>query len=318
MQTVKHIISLGAGVQSSTMALMAAHGEITPMPDCAIFADTQAEPQSVYSWLDWLEMQLPFPVYRVTAGSLSASTLDLRKTKDGRLFSKTNIPFFTKNHDGSGGKIKYRSCTADFKIRPIITQNREIVGRDALLQWRRDHREERKALAAWKRYSKITPKPLFVESQYPLTAWNTMQDNALVVQYIGISKDEATRMKPSREPWIRNRWPLIELGLSRNDCLNWMRENEYPEPPRSSCVFCPFHNDREWRRLKDEEPEEFQKAVEFEIALQDGKAKSQNFRTTPFLHKSLIALEAIDFSTLSERNGQMNFFENECEGYCGN
>jgi len=47
-----NVLSLGAGVQSSTMALMAAKGEITPMPDCAIFADTQAEPQSVYdSWI---------------------------------------------------------------------------------------------------------------------------------------------------------------------------------------------------------------------------------------------------------------------------
>ena len=56
-----HIISLGAGVQSSTMALMAAAGEITPMPTCAIFADTQDEPASVYKWLDWLEPKLPFP-----------------------------------------------------------------------------------------------------------------------------------------------------------------------------------------------------------------------------------------------------------------
>ncbi len=40
---VVHTISLGAGVQSSTMALMAAAGEITPMPAAAIFADTQAE-----------------------------------------------------------------------------------------------------------------------------------------------------------------------------------------------------------------------------------------------------------------------------------
>ena len=39
-----HIISLGAGVQSSTMALMAAHGLITPHPVAAIFADTQDEP----------------------------------------------------------------------------------------------------------------------------------------------------------------------------------------------------------------------------------------------------------------------------------
>ena len=33
------IISLGAGVQSSAMALMAAKGEL-PMPDYCIFADT--------------------------------------------------------------------------------------------------------------------------------------------------------------------------------------------------------------------------------------------------------------------------------------
>ena len=33
-----HIISLGAGVQSSTMALMFAKGELSPMPDGAILA----------------------------------------------------------------------------------------------------------------------------------------------------------------------------------------------------------------------------------------------------------------------------------------
>jgi hypothetical protein len=41
------VLSLGAGVQSTTMALLAAHGEIGPMPDCAIFADTGWEPRAV-------------------------------------------------------------------------------------------------------------------------------------------------------------------------------------------------------------------------------------------------------------------------------
>jgi hypothetical protein len=54
-----HILSLGAGVQSSTLALMAALGEVSPMPQAAIFADTQAEPRSVYEWLSWLTKQLP-------------------------------------------------------------------------------------------------------------------------------------------------------------------------------------------------------------------------------------------------------------------
>ena len=40
------VISLGAGVQSSAMFLMACHGEIAGV-DAAIFADTQQEPASV-------------------------------------------------------------------------------------------------------------------------------------------------------------------------------------------------------------------------------------------------------------------------------
>ena len=39
-------LSLGAGVQSTTMALLAAHGEVGPMRDCAIFADTGWEPRA--------------------------------------------------------------------------------------------------------------------------------------------------------------------------------------------------------------------------------------------------------------------------------
>jgi len=71
---VKRFLSLGAGVQSSTLALMIAHGELDPV-DAAIFADTQWEPRKVYEWLDWLEAEIqrcphPFPVYRVTQGSL--------------------------------------------------------------------------------------------------------------------------------------------------------------------------------------------------------------------------------------------------------
>ena len=52
------ILSLGAGVQSSTLALMAARGDIKP-PKAAIFADTGWEPAKVYDYLEWLEEQLP-------------------------------------------------------------------------------------------------------------------------------------------------------------------------------------------------------------------------------------------------------------------
>lgn len=65
------VISLGAGVQSSTLALMAVEGELDPSPRLAIFADTGDEPRAVYEWLD--EVDLSTPEER---GQLSLSQMD--------------------------------------------------------------------------------------------------------------------------------------------------------------------------------------------------------------------------------------------------
>lgn len=273
-----HLISLGAGVQSSTMALMSAHGEIKPMPLAAIFADTQDEPASVYDWLEWLDKELPFPIYKVTAGRLSKRATEMRTSRDGKTYCKSDIPFFTSGPNGELGKKTLRQCTRDFKLRPLMRKARELA-------------------------------------EVPRGA-----KDIHVIQWIGISLDEQVRMKLSRDLWAENRWPLIELRMRRHDCLEWMKRNGYPEPPRSACIYCPFHSDREWRRLKDEEPKEFKKAVRFEKRLQAAKAQSENSRTTPFLHRSLKPLGEIDFSTDVERGQQAWWEENfrdECEGMCG-
>ena len=278
---MKNILSLGAGVQSSTLALMAATGEVSGYPhlDAAIFADTQAEPDSVYRWLDWLEAEIarspfPFPVHRVTAGSLRDRSLTMHVTKDGRKYSRTEIPFFTLNGDGTSGKIRFRPCTADYKIKPILKMARR--------------------LGEIKRGQKMVG----------------------VRQWIGISLDEAHRMKPSRDPWVENTWPLIDLRMRRADCLRWMEGHGYPKPPRSACVFCPFHNDHEWRRLKLEEPEAFAAAVDFEALLQSAKARSDNMESRPFLHRQLKPLAEIDFANAEDR-GQADLWGNECAGMCG-
>lgn len=117
------VISLGAGVQSSAMALMAAHGEIRPMPDCAIFADTKAEPKHVYDWLDWLETQLPFPVYRVSKGSLREAVLT---GGYGRLFAAP--PFYTSSVSGDREGLLRRQCTREYKVEPIEKELRRLAG----------------------------------------------------------------------------------------------------------------------------------------------------------------------------------------------
>jgi len=265
-----HIISLGAGVQSSTMALMAAAGEIKPMPVAAIFADTQAEPKSVYIWLDWLEKQLPFPVRRVTQGSIIDDTLTIRKHSNGiGVWSRSGIPAFTLGKDGSVG-IMNRQCTADFKLVPLRRESRQIL------------------------------KEASVKSG---------------VSWIGISLDEAHRMKDSRVKYLTNRFPLIDLRMSRHDCIRWLKSRSFPTPPKSACVFCPFHSDHEWRRLRDEEPDEFQKAVEFETAFRDVK-RQNDMRGEVFLHRQCVTLDKVDLSTDLER-GQQSLFGNECEGMCG-
>jgi hypothetical protein len=205
------VLSLGAGVQSTTLALMAAHGEVGPMPDCAIFSDTGWEPPAVYAHLAWLMSPnvLPFPVHIVSAGNIRE---DLIAGAQGARWASipaftrnitpagTAMPVFDEDDDGElvriGARILLtdridigmirRQCTKDYKIVPIRRKVRALVG----LTGRR---------------SPNTP---------------------IVEQWIGISLDEAIRMKPSFEDWQVNRWPLIEQRLSRQDCLRWLTRHD--------------------------------------------------------------------------------------------
>lgn len=272
------VLSLGAGVQSSTLALMAAKGEFTPMPHAAIFADTKVEPPSVYEWLAWLEQRLPFPLLRVSKGHLGARTLEVRWSKKKKKNSYSGIPAFLRNADGSLAMAP-RQCTRDFKVDPITTAVNEI----------------RRHVAA--------------DRGIPFSEqW--------AVLWIGISVDECHRAKEHRlSPRITNQFPLLDRRMNRQDCLRWMGQQAFPEPPRSACVFCPYHSDAEWRRLKEKEPESFLAAFEFEKQYQ--KAMAGHFDAVPFLHRSLVPLNEVDFDTEEDR-GQLNVnFGNECEGMCG-
>lgn len=316
-----HIISLGAGVQSSTMALMAAAGEITPMPACAIFADTQAEPKAVYEWLNWLEKQLPFPVYRVTQGSLTEAALSvMTNRKTGKDYYSNCIPAFVKTAKATEGQVG-RHCTRDFKIYPIQRKVRELVPKGDMKEWRAKHRADLKLINLHEAEKRAARKETrAVRTCYPMEAWKTTQADALVVQLIGISRDEIQRSKPSRIPWVRHEWPLAYgMEMRRHDCLAWMKARGYPEPPRSACIYCPYKSNAEWRRLKEQSPSEFLDAAQFERDLQSvhaGIVTPGKIKGVPFLHRSLVPIEKVDLSTNSER-GQGDLFGNECEGMCG-
>lgn len=268
-----NVLSLGAGVQSSVMALMAARGELTPMPDCAIFADTQWEPKAIYEHLDWLESQLPFPLHRVTNGSLRDDAVANHPARArGRKWFAA-IPWFTETGMGR------RQCTHDYKIVPLNKKIRSLLGY-----------EPRKRIP----------------------------EGAAKV-WVGISTDEAVRMKPARQKWIENIWPLIDAGMSRNDCIKWFDRN-YPGRvlKKSSCLGCPFHNNAAWRELKNGDQDEWADIVYVDEMIRDGGTSGgkRSMKQKQFMHRSCQPIGEVDFRNLEDM-GQLNMFNNECEGMCG-
>ena len=263
------IISLGAGGQSSTMALKAACGEF-PRPDCAIFADTGYEPKSVYNYLDYLKDILPFPVHVVNNGNIKK---DLKSYINHNQRMPT-APFFTKNADTNKKGMLRRQCTNDYKIVPIRKKIRELCGVG---------------------YKKHFPKDQYVE------------------QWIGISTDEIMRMKPARDKYILNRHPLIEAKLSRQDCINWLKEKKVLMPPKSACVFCPYHSDSFWINMKETNPQEFNEAVEVDKFIRKGNDKLTD---ELYLHRSCVPLDEVIFKK-KDKSKQIDMFNDECEGMCG-
>lgn len=120
------VLSLGGGVQSTTLALMSERGDL-PKLDCAIFSDTEGEAEKVYRWIEWLRTQVSFPIHRVSAGNLWASATKVRIAKTtGAAYIETALPVYTQ--EGLRRGMGQRHCTQDFKIIPIERELRRLLG----------------------------------------------------------------------------------------------------------------------------------------------------------------------------------------------
>lgn len=264
------LLSLGAGVQSSTIALMIVHGEIEPV-SAGIFANTQCEPSYVYRWLNYLKSILTFPIYKVSRGNLGEDFLNALGSEKGRCGQP---PFFVRNpaNRDEGGML-WRQCTSEYKLDVIRRKVRELMKNSG----------EKK-----------------------------------VDQLIGISTDEAHRMKDSRVKYITNVYPLIDLRMSRQHCLDWLRDHGYPIPEKSACVFCPYRSNANWREMKRQYPEEFVKAVTYDQSLRNGNRLrvAAGIKGELFVHRSMTPLDEAILGP-HDTGFQMDLFGNECEGMCG-
>ncbi|MGH3859629.1 hypothetical protein [Actinokineospora sp.] len=275
MSAVPRVLNLGAGVQSTTLLLLAAEGRI-PRFDVAIMADTGWEPAAVYAHLDRIEREVAapagIPILRVSVGNIRADALD-----PGKRFA--SMPLHVRNPDGGKG-IGRRQCTAEYKIRPIQEAVRRLLGARDKANGRPDR----------------VPRGRHVNSS------------------IGISRDEFHRAKDSRVGYSRHEHPLLWLdgaadgreGWQRSDCVRYLRSNGFGSTPKSACVGCPFRRNAGWRRMRDTDTTSWADAVAFDHAIRAGyahaTAKGTDLPGNFYLHESCRPLGAapIDHVTRPE------------------
>lgn len=245
---------------------------VLPKLDGAIFADTGWEPAEVYDYL--AEVILPeaknagIPVHYVSGGHIYVDWQ--RRMETGE--RAASMPFFTEpnNPDAKEGRL-FRQCTKEYKIDPVHKKLEDLC--DGARELPHDHQ--------------------------------------LVTLWFGISGDEMRRMRMSKVWWIDHYYPLVfglERPYHRHDCLKWLKENGFPEAPRSACIGCPYHDDAEWRRIK-QRPFEWQQAVQFDAMIRN------SVKQPAYLHRSLKPLPMVDLESLEDK-GQQNWLS-ECEGMCG-
>lgn len=306
-----HILNLGAGVQSTKLALEFDAGEVldksgAPIQlDAGFFGDTQDEPVAVYKHLKWICGSVKnYPIHIRTKGRLSEHLMRGQNSTGQRFAS---IPAFTKdgNTNNSPGMVR-RQCSAEYKIDVINKAIRqEILG--------------------------LEPR-------------KTIPKGVQVTQYLGISADETGRavrvmrnavpesLKIKSRRWnyfdlqeffSTRRWrfgfPLVDRGQTRADCIEYLEPRVPHETPRSACVQCPYHDDAEWERIKLI-PEDWDLAVAVDRSLRIvGNVFNRNLDQQLFLHRSCVPLEFVILNpTPDPRKAQLSMnFSYECLGVCG-
>ena len=271
-------LSLGAGVQSTVLALMADRGEHgLPKPDVAVFADTGWEPPHVYEHLDWLESQLSFEVVRVNNGNLRENIM---KGINPRGKPYLTIPAFLVNPDGTLA-IASRQCTSDYKVKPIHDYLRQRLG----LAIREDGLQS----------------ALMLKSGWVLAKMRSCGPSPVGMNGSRVSVSSCG----------------FRVRIDSNSSTGSRKITQTEYLPRSSCIGCPYHTDmpsgngsatttrnRSKTRLKSTTPSETTRPS------RPASAK----KADAYLHRLRRPLAEIDLSDTPDYDSMML---DECEGVCG-
>tara|TARA_R100000664_G_C2713859_1_gene109704 strand:+ start:96 stop:890 length:795 start_codon:yes stop_codon:yes gene_type:complete len=247
------------------------------LPEVWLFADTGDEPAEVYDHVKTFGAAMAEAGLRLE--TVTAGTLSEHVI--GRAMdhqgSISMPPMFVADKTGGPMPVR-RGCTSHYKGRPLDRFAR---------QW------------------------FDVKRGY--------RGDPYVAQWYGISCDESQRMRVAADPkdsWRVFEYPLVRMGWSRRRCLDYLAEHGVVAP-RSACVYCPFHSNAEWLRIKAQ-PDEWRRVVEFERSMHAAHAMHGDIaglRSKPYLHRSRVPIDQVEFD-----GGQATLWDawdDECAGVCG-
>jgi hypothetical protein len=264
---------------------MSNHGWIEKA-DYAIFADTGAEKTATMEYYNWIiekyseyfptdmYQKWEIPIIRINDRNIYKDLMSQSNSSGNRFAS---IPAFTNNGRG----MLRRQCTSEYKISQVDKAVKQIYG-------------------------------LTKNQRYPKTEI-----------WYGITQDEMHRMSIPTQKWKTNVYPLIGYKIysngkserfsdtfyRRSDIIEMYKEIDWPLPVKSSCVFCPYQDDKGWLFLKNVYPKDFSQAVEVDKKIRD--SSKRGVKEPIFLHRSCIPVSEIDFENL-----QGDLFDDECSGNC--
>lgn len=319
-------LNLGAGVDSTALLIASLEGVVERV-DAAVFADTGWEPSEVYEHLDALERfagEAGVPVYRVSHGNLRDDVLNpgvfatipcfVKLTEEspwpsvfGRCPSCRGFQMVSDGDDlcpdcaGTGqvptawelrsgivriGRV-LRQCTPKYKVDPVSKKVRELLGARAYTEGCRYCESTGQRVAPWDTQKRRGPCSV-CRGTGERQRVGSVPQGAACEQWIGFDASETERATNIGFPaYSTPRWPLMELGWRRQDCIDWLAERGWKGVSRSSCLGCPFHDDETWVEMADQRPDEFAEQVAFDRDFRH----ADGLRGERFLHASCLPLD---------------------------
>lgn len=187
---------------------------------------------------------------------------------------------WVSDHGGTFVRVSYGDLYDDYRARSLIP-----------------YRTDRRCTDKYK----IRPVRRYLRSQVGRSS------AARATVQLGISTDEERRAITSDVQWVSNRYPLIELGMNRADCVRVIDAAGLAVPRKSGCYYCPFQGKAAWAQLRGTQPMLFDAAVALE-------ANAALAKPGVYLHGKA---PLTDFDLIPNREFEWNEVEGECvRGYC--